>query len=340
VTAATVVVGPAGSAVLAGPSSPGALVVAVVAAATAVVLLLPRRGVGGRRLGGLAEGSRLGTRPPAGRTVRGAGADSAPAVEDRSGLDSWVEHDGHGGRSAGRPEPPAGRGSPCGERSADRVDGDPATAVDEAAQRWADHRRRVRSRRIALAGMAVALVAALGVLPGLVVGLTGGIVADRLLDRLEPASERRRTAQLVEDLPAFADLLATTTQAGVPIARAVAVCAHALGGPLGVAGNRVATALRLGAEPGEAWALLAVDEPMRPLAAAMTRAGHRGLAPTAALKACAAEARQERAHAAAKRSRSVGVAAAAPLGFCFLPAFVLLAVVPTVLGMLGPLFGG
>jgi len=343
VSATTVLLGPASTTVLAGPAStvpagsgsPGVLVVAVVAAAAAAVLLLPRRGVGGRRLGGLSGGSRLS----AGRESAGADATSAPSADGRAGFDDGVEAGLWGGQSAGRSDPPPGGASPGADLSADRVDADLATAVDEAAQRLAADRHRVRTRRVALAALAVALATVLGVVPGLVVGLAGGIVADRLLDRLEPASERRRTAQLVEDLPAFADLLASTTQAGVPIARAVAVCAHALGGPLGVAGTRVATALRLGAEPAEAWALLAVDEPMRPLVAAMTRAGQRGLAPAAPLKACAAEARRERAHAAAKRSRSVGVAAAAPLGFCFLPAFVLLAVVPTVIGMLGPVFG-
>lgn len=36
--------------------------------------------------------------------------------------------------------------------------------------------------------------------------------------------------------------------------------------------------------------------------------------------------------------RRVGVLAVAPLGLCFLPAFVLLGIVPVVVGLAGPLF--
>jgi hypothetical protein len=39
-------------------------------------------------------------------------------------------------------------------------------------------------------------------------------------------------------------------------------------------------------------------------------------------------------------ARRVGVLVVAPLGLCFLPAFVLLGVVPVVLGLTGPLLAG
>jgi hypothetical protein len=48
--------------------------------------------------------------------------------------------------------------------------------------------------------------------------------------------------------------------------------------------------------------------------------------------------RQERAGELELRARAVGVKAVAPLGVCFLPAFVLLAVVPIVGSMLRTLF--
>ena len=41
--------------------------------------------------------------------------------------------------------------------------------------------------------------------------------------------------------------------------------------------------------------------------------------------------------AAEQAARRVGVLAVAPLGLCFLPAFVLLGVVPVVIGLAGPL---
>ncbi|MCU1692975.1 MAG: hypothetical protein JWM64_2066, partial [Frankiales bacterium] len=51
----------------------------------------------------------------------------------------------------------------------------------------------------------------------------------------------------------------------------------------------------------------------------------------------AAEARASATARAEQRARRAGVLAVAPLGLCFLPAFVLLGVVPVVVGLAGPL---
>lgn len=200
-------------------------------------------------------------------------------------------------------------------------------------------RRRVALRRAALGLAALALTSVLGTVPGLVVGAVAAVVGDHFLARLEPAALRMRRARMVEDLPALADLLAVTTRAGVPTVRALSVCGDAVGGPLGAAVARVATALTLGAEPERAWALLATEPVTAPLALAMVRTATRGLAPAGALRSCAGQARRSRAGAAARRAQAVGVSSAAPLGLCFLPAFMLVAVVPTVVGGLGQLLG-
>jgi hypothetical protein len=56
-----------------------------------------------------------------------------------------------------------------------------------------------------------------------------------------------------------------------------------------------------------------------------------------AVSRLAAEVRAERRSAAEQAARRVGVLAVAPLGLCFLPAFLLLGVVPVVVGLAGPL---
>jgi Flp pilus assembly protein TadB len=213
-----------------------------------------------------------------------------------------------------------------------------STAAAVAATARAE-RRRVLLRRSALALTGLALASVVGAVPGLVVGGVAAVVGDRLLARLEPAAVRARRARMIEDLPALADLLAVTTRAGVPTGRALSVCADAVGGPLGAAVGQVATALALGAEPVRAWASLAADPVTAPLAVAMTRTATRGLAPAAALVGCAGQARRSRANAAARRAQAVAVWSAAPLGLCFLPAFVLVAVVPAVVGGLGQVLG-
>lgn len=63
-------------------------------------------------------------------------------------------------------------------------------------------------------------------------------------------------------------------------------------------------------------------------------------APSASmLRAAAAQARSQRRHSAERRAEELGVKMMLPLGACFLPAFILLGVVPVVLSMLSDTLG-
>jgi len=63
-----------------------------------------------------------------------------------------------------------------------------------------------------------------------------------------------------------------------------------------------------------------------------------GAALTTALVACVGQLRAERGADLERRARAVGVKAVLPLAVCFLPAFVLLAVVPIVGSLVVDLF--
>jgi hypothetical protein len=94
------------------------------------------------------------------------------------------------------------------------------------------------------------------------------------------------------------------------------------------------TALLAGTDASAAWSALAEDEATAPLAAAVIRSARTG-APAADTVARAARELREAASAALLAEvRAVGVRATAPLAICFLPAFVLLGVLPTALGLL------
>ena len=87
-----------------------------------------------------------------------------------------------------------------------------------------------------------------------------------------------------------------------------------------------------GSTPIEEWQRLSSDPPLRRLGAAMVRA-HRSGAPVAStLDRLAADVRRDRRTHAQAAARSVGVKVAAPLAACFLPAFMLIGVVPTIVG--------
>jgi pilus assembly protein TadC len=183
----------------------------------------------------------------------------------------------------------------------------------------------------AVAGCAVGLF--VGGAAGAILAVVTGLAADRVLRR---AGDPDLGAALEPELPAAVDLLAVCLAAGMPVGSAVAAVADAVPVPLAAVLSRVAGLYRMGAEPRRAWAD-APDE-LAPLARVLVRAGESGSAAGPALRALAADARAA-SHGRIERDvRRAGVWVLAPLGLCFLPAFVCLGVVPLVLGIAGEVF--
>jgi Flp pilus assembly protein TadB len=179
-----------------------------------------------------------------------------------------------------------------------------------------------------------------GGLPGLLVAVLTIAVLPRLLGRLEPAAERERRCRLAADLPLAVDLLAACLAAGTTPANAVATVSEAVGGPLGSSLGRVSSAMRLGADPRAAWAPVASDRSLAPLARTMVRSLDSGAAMGPTLERAARDLRARRRSSSEAAARAVAVKAVAPLGACFLPAFVLLGIVPTVWGIAARTFTG
>ncbi len=187
-----------------------------------------------------------------------------------------------------------------------------------------------------MAGLALGLLV---VAPaGVVLGLAVGIGGPRVLQRLQPRQARLEAAQLARDLPLALDLLAACLSGGAPLATSVRAVAEAMPGPCGRRFGRVAAGLAVGSPPAEAWAALSVDDPVGASAArALARAGEGGAPVAAAVSRIASDARLQAAGRATEAARRAGVLAVGPLGLCFLPAFVLLGVVPAVVGLATPL---
>ncbi|MBT2905707.1 type II secretion system F family protein [Streptomyces sp. McG8] len=148
------------------------------------------------------------------------------------------------------------------------------------------------------------------------------------------------TALAARQLPLAADLLSACITAGagpVPAAQAVG---ETLGGPVGDALARGAAEVRLGGEPGEAWRRLAALPGAVPLARLLERADVSGLPLAAPVGRLAAEARAEWSRSATARARRAAVLISAPVGLCFLPAFIAVGVLPVVIGLAGGVLEG
>ena len=102
--------------------------------------------------------------------------------------------------------------------------------------------------------------------------------------------------------------------------------------------GRVGAASELGSEPATAWREWVGHPAYGPLARALIVTGESGSAVADRLDSVSKQLRDAARHQAIARAQRVGVALMAPLGLCFLPAFVCLGVVPVVVGIAGQVF--
>ncbi|MGW0230757.1 type II secretion system F family protein [Actinopolymorpha singaporensis] len=213
-------------------------------------------------------------------------------------------------------------------RRLDRVRPRPPVSRERVPVRGRE--RRIRTLAAVLAGCAAAVV--VGGVTGLVLGVVAAFAVPWVLGRLEPREVRRRREQLAADLPFVADLLAGCLRAGSSPQRAIEAIAAELEGPTGNALAQVATGFRLGADARTAWSGFLAEDGLAPFGRAMVRVWDSGAPLASTLDRLADDARAALRARNDQRARTVGVRAAAPLGLCFLPAFVLVGIVPLVAG--------
>jgi Flp pilus assembly protein TadB len=147
--------------------------------------------------------------------------------------------------------------------------------------------------------------------------------------------DRDLAAEPDTELAAAWELLAVCLEAGLPVAPAVTAAAGALHGAVGTRLRRTAGLLELGADPAAAW--LAAEE--LPALATFARAAGRSASTGSALAQVArTEGGRIRAallDSAQEKAQRAAVHITAPLGLCFLPAFLVLGVAPVVVGLAG-----
>jgi Flp pilus assembly protein TadB len=141
-----------------------------------------------------------------------------------------------------------------------------------------------------------------------------------------------------DDVPVVVDLVAGCLAAGASLPDALDAASVAADQALRSACTAVAAALRSGAPPDEAWRTWLVDPWLAPVARTAVRTSQTGAATAADLSRTSSRLRARRRAAAQHRVRQASVWLVVPLGLCFLPAFVLVAVVPLVVGLVPSLW--
>ena len=173
----------------------------------------------------------------------------------------------------------------------------------------------------------------LGGAVGMVAGALLAAVSWRILGAAEAPAVRRRRELLARQLPVGVQLLAAALRAGTDLQSAMATVAEALPGPFGEELARIGRELTLGVPPEQVWMGNADDPVLGPMARTLGRAQETGAAVAGVMEDLAVELQGRRRAETERAARSVDVRASAPLGLCFLPAFMMLGVLPLVAGV-------
>lgn len=154
--------------------------------------------------------------------------------------------------------------------------------------------------------------------------------------RHERAGRDRSVTEVLRSA-ATLDLLAACLTGGLPVPVALEAVAATASPRTATALRSVSAHLALGVEPAEAWAPVRDRPGLAELAVAATRTARTGSALAAFAKDLARRLRESLSADADERAERAGVVLAAPIGLCFLPAFLCLGVLPVVLGLAGRL---
>ena len=186
------------------------------------------------------------------------------------------------------------------------------------------------------------VIAAVGafVLVGGVLGIAFSILAliviPKLLNEIERRQEAAHLAVIARQVPQIADILAAALAVGIPIPTATKAVGAAISEPARTVLLSVVRAQQLGADPVETWRTS--PEPLRPIGHALARTQQTGASVSEVLHGLAEDARRHHRTLVEVAARTAGVRAVAPLAACFLPAFLLLGVVPVVVTLADGMF--
>ncbi|WP_435840208.1 type II secretion system F family protein [Streptomyces atroolivaceus] len=171
-------------------------------------------------------------------------------------------------------------------------------------------------------------------------GFGAGLAAAYGMWRWQRSAKGRRSAGseaeaalIARQLPTTTDLLASCISAGAGPRDAAEAVGESIAGPVGERLARTAAEILLGGEPAEAWGRFGELPGAAPLARCLERAASTGAPAAEPVSRLADEIRAERASAAVARAQRAGVLITAPVGLCFLPAFLAVGVAPVVIGL-------
>jgi len=158
------------------------------------------------------------------------------------------------------------------------------------------------------------------------------------LGRLEPAKARNNRTQLLMCLPQALDLVGACVRAGQPLRNAVQTVSSSMGPPVSDLFDSVTNAVSVGMSDGEAWQVLRSHPVVGFLARDLSRSAAWGTSVVEVLSQNSTDLRRQGTTRRLAAAKAVGVKSVLPLGLCYLPAFIVLGVVPVIAAGLSGFF--
>ena len=168
--------------------------------------------------------------------------------------------------------------------------------------------------------------------------IAGATAAVWLVKRAQPDEKDR--LRLAREFPLVLNFLASVVESGAPVRAAAAVVGEVCDDSSAARLKAVVARCEAGFTDSEAWRTLSDDPVWGDVARELARCVDSGVAVGDVLREAAAQATQAEAARAIAKARSVGVASTLPLVCCFLPAFLLVGVVPIVGGLIAGYVAG
>jgi len=187
-------------------------------------------------------------------------------------------------------------------------------------------------------GMALAWVFS-GSLMSLGVGAVVGGLASRWLITSTKTDEKARAA-LIHEFPLVLNFLASVVESGAPVRFAAQAVSEVCDDGNATCLRKMLAQCDVGFTDAEAWRTLVDDPVWGDVARELARCVETGAAVGDVLRNASVRATKAAAAQATAKARSVGVSSTLPLVACFLPAFLLVGVVPIVGGLISGYVAG
>jgi len=172
------------------------------------------------------------------------------------------------------------------------------------------------------------------------IGAGAGVAGALWLVRRAPTETVKQQHLMAREFPLVLNFLALVVESGAPVRVAARVVSQVADGPNAERLRGVLARCDVGFTDAEAWRTLTDDPVWGDVAREMARCVDSGAAVGDVLRSASVQAAKDQAAEATTRARKVGVSSTLPLVACFLPAFLLVGVVPIIGGLISGYIAG